>query len=143
MNKRRAYACMIIALAAVILIVGAVLLWCVPEEPVKDAEKIEIIGIYRIEDGKYTDISNEVDGDLLKMLLPMLRAQRVATVNAPTSTSDHMFEIDCVYDNKSLHIIFGKPEVSCVYSSSNGGMHRIENPESWVSLMQELCDIEG
>ena len=138
MTKRKVYISLILTVVIALLAIAAIFFVCVPNAPIKNADNLEIINVSRITDAKYTEITDEVNLTELKALLPMLRAQRIPTISAPTQTADHMYEIDCIYENKPLHIIIGKPEVSCVYSDSNAGMCRIENVQSWVTLMKML-----
>ena len=138
MTKRKAYTCLISTFVIMLLAITAIFFWCVPNAPIKDADNLEIINVSRITDAKYTGITDEVNLTELKALLPMMRAQRIPTISAPTQTADHMYEIDCIYENKPLHIIIGKQEVSCVYCDASAGMCRIENAQSWVTLMKIL-----
>ena len=138
MTERKAYTCLISTFVIMLLAIAAIFLFCVPNAPISDTDNLEIINVSRITDGKYTEITDEVNLVELKALLPMLRAQRIPTISAPTQTADHMYEVDCIYENKPLHIIIGKQEVSCVYSDSNAGMCKIEDVQSWVTLMKIL-----
>lgn len=138
MTKRKVYISLILTVVIALLAIAAIFFVCVPNVPIKNADNLEIINVSRITDAKYTEITDEVNLTELKALLPMLRAQRIPTISAPTQTADHMYEIDCIYENKLLHIIIGKQEVSCVYSDSSAGMYRIENVQSWVTLMKML-----
>ena len=138
MTKRKAYTCLISTFVIMLLAIAAIFLFCVPNAPIRDTDNLEIINVSRITDAKYTEITGEVDLVELKALLPMMRAQRTPTISSPTQTADHMYEIDCIYENKPLHIIIGKPEVSCVYCDASSGMCRIENSQSWVTLMKML-----
>lgn len=138
MTKRKVYISLILTVVIALLAIAAIFLLCVPNAPIRDTDNLEITKVSRITDAKYTEITDEVNLTELKALLPMMRAQRIPTISAPTQTADHMYEVDCIYENKPLHIIIGKQEVSCVYCDASAGMCRIENAQSWVTLMKIL-----
>ena len=80
----------------------------------------------------------DLDADALKAILPLMRAGKIPAMSEPTMMKDYRFEIDGIYDNKPLHIVLGENGVSCVYRSGNP--RKLQNPESWIAVMEELAE---
>lgn len=131
----------ILLLGVLLLLLGGVVGFLLsPVAPVKDASKVTELRVKRVTEGKEEDISTLVDADALKAILPLMRAGKIPAMSEPTMMKDYRFEIDGIYDNKPLHIVLGENGVSCVYSSGNRDTRKLQNPESWIAVMEKLAE---
>ena len=106
---------------------------------VKDIDLLDIdTVIHNVDNEERTDITEQVDLDLLSNLISRYECSRIPHSFAPYQGQDVLYWIDGTYNNKELHIILGN--INVIYESSDKGGYKIKDSEKMLEEVISLAE---
>ncbi len=97
-----------------------------------DSDAVAVLGIIR--NGE--DVSEKIDAKELAHALSDVTIRRAIRSYLPYESSEIVWEIDLLYNNRPLHILLGNFNIC--YESSDNGVDEIQNPELITQSLTQM-----
>ena len=115
-----------------------VVVFFMPQAPVKEKDTIEINKIEQVQNGELIDVTDKLDTKVLENCLPLLRCKRVPSLRSSYLIENQTYEISIRCGDEAMHIVLGTPDISHIYGNSNSICFKIQNSQAWKDLLQLL-----
>lgn len=129
MKKRIAF-----ALAGILVCVGAAV-WLIPYTPMPDVNSFQNVSIWRIDGSDQTEITDQVDQNVLREVLTQVKASRVPNPKHSFSMDKVSYEIVAVYNNTPTFLDIG--EINFVYRD---WVHNLKNGSEILDKLDAICN---
>ena len=129
MKKRIAF-----ALAGILVCVGAAV-WLIPYTPMPDVNSFQNVSIWRIDGSDQTEITDQVDQNVLREVLTQVKASRVPNPKHSFSMDKVSYEIVAVYNNTPTFLDIG--EINFVYRD---WVHNLKNGSEILTQLDKICN---
>lgn len=129
MKKRIAF-----ALAGILVCVGAAV-WLIPYTPMPDVNSFQNVSIWRIDGSDQTEITDQVDQNVLREVLTQVKASRVPNPKHSFSMDKVSYEIVAVYNNTPTFLDIG--EINFVYRD---WVHNLKNGNEILDKLDAICN---
>lgn len=130
---------LVLTVVIAIAFVGISIYLLQPRLIAKDIDLLDIDRvIHNVDHEERTDITEQIDLDLLKERIGRYKCSRIPHSFSPYQGQDVLYMIDGFYDNKPIHIILG--EINVVYESSDKGGYKIKDSEKMLEEVISLAE---